>query len=95
MAASGTVRATVIFTGTVQGVGFRYTARRVAERHAVTGYVRNEPDGSVAMVAEGSRAEVEALVDAISARMEGYVRRADVDWAAATGEFRVFGVRFS
>ena len=34
----------VIFRGRVQGVGFRYTARRIAARYDVTGFVRNLPD---------------------------------------------------
>ena len=41
------------FSGHVQGVGFRYTTRSVASRFAVTGYVRNLPDGRVELVAEG------------------------------------------
>lgn len=47
-----------IFRGRVQGVGFRATTRHIALRHALTGWVRNEPDGSVA-------AEVQGAPDAI------------------------------
>lgn len=49
-------------TGRVQGVMFRDSCRREAERLGVAGWVRNEPDGSVAFEAEGPRAAVEALV---------------------------------
>ena len=42
------------FVGRVQGVGFRYTAYYAATRHGVTGFVKNEDDGSVTMEAQGS-----------------------------------------
>lgn len=50
-------------TGQVQGVFFRDGARREARRLGVAGWVRNEPDGSVAVHAEGSQGDVDALVD--------------------------------
>ena len=46
-------RREVYFSGRVQGVGFRYTVRMVASRFAVTGFVKNLPDGRVQLVAEG------------------------------------------
>lgn len=48
-------------TGRVQGVGFRATTRASAQLHGVTGWVRNEPDGSVAFEAQGTRAALDAL----------------------------------
>ncbi len=72
-------RARVLFHGTVQGVGFRYTAQRLAAAHPdVTGRVRNLPDGSVELIAEGSRADVEALVADINSRMTGYISTTDI-----------------
>ena len=50
-------------TGWVQGVGFRWSCQREAERHRVSGWVRNEPDGSVAARFEGDRGPVEAMVE--------------------------------
>ena len=49
-------------TGRVQGVSFRYYAQAEAERLGVAGWVRNEPDGSVAVHAEGADEAVDALV---------------------------------
>ena len=95
MGRSEQVRADVTFRGTVQGVGFRYTARRVASGFAVTGFVRNEPDGSVTLVAEGPRDEVESFIDAVQREMAGTIRDTDVAWGTATGQFEGFGVRFS
>lgn len=50
-------------TGRVQGVSFRYYTEQQARRLGVTGWVRNEPDGSVAVHAEGPEDAVDALVD--------------------------------
>lgn len=55
------VRATV--TGRVQGVSFRYYTQQRARELGVTGWVRNEPDGSVALHAEGDQEAVDALVE--------------------------------
>lgn len=49
-------------TGRVQGVSFRYYAQREAQGLGLTGWVRNEPDGSVAAHLEGARDQVEAMV---------------------------------
>jgi acylphosphatase len=48
-----------LITGEVQGVGYRFFAQRAAARHQVLGYVRNRPDGSVEVLAEGPATEVE------------------------------------
>ena len=88
-------RARVGFRGEVQGVGFRFTTRRIASGFSVTGYVKNEGDGSVELVAEGARGEVEAFVEAVTERMGSFIDRREVAWGPATGEFREFGVRFS
>jgi acylphosphatase len=54
---------TVKVTGRVQGVAFRWYAAQEAERRGVTGWVRNEPDGSVAAHLEGGDDAVTAMVD--------------------------------
>ena len=89
------MRLRVVFHGMVQGVGFRYTTMRVASAFDVTGYVKNEVDGTVELVAEGERAELEAFLESVSERMAGYIRRREVGWSPATGGFERFGVRMS
>ncbi len=93
MAEAALVRARVVFRGHVQGVGFRYTALHVAASYAVAGYVENEPDGSVELVAEGERDEVAAFVEAVAREMAPYIRKREVAWEAPTGEFDGFGIR--
>jgi acylphosphatase len=56
------VRARAVVRGRVQGVAFRVSARREAARLGLTGWVRNQADGSVALEAQGARETVEALL---------------------------------
>jgi len=87
-------RAQVFYTGRVQGVGFRYVTREVACGFDVTGYVQNLPDGRVELVAEGEPAEAEAFLAAIiESQLGSHIRTADLDWQAATGEFKQFEIR--
>jgi acylphosphatase len=86
-------RRTCHFSGHVQGVGFRYTAHNIATRHDVTGYVRNLPNGQVELVMEGPGSEMDQVLDAIKQRMEGFIRKTNVQASPATGEFKDFSVR--
>jgi len=52
----------VVVEGRVQGVGFRWSARRAAERIGVAGWVRNRPDGSVEAHVEGPDDRVQAMI---------------------------------
>jgi len=81
-------------TGRVQGVGFRNFTQTRARRLGLTGWVRNESDGSVRLEAEGPR---EALEDLLEAVHEGprtaLVEGVDANWTDATDEFGTFRVR--
>lgn len=68
----------VHYSGTVQGVGFRYTTRSLAEGYAVGGYVRNLRDGRVELVAEGEADEVDAFLNAVQQRMAAYIESSEV-----------------
>ena len=87
-------RARLAFTGMVQGVGFRFTTRRVAQGREVTGWVKNLPGGSVEVVAEGSREALMSFRDAILEAMGGYIRGHTQEWLAATDEFGDFTIAF-
>jgi len=64
----------VIFAGRVQGVGFRFTAQRIAQRHAISGYVKNLPDGTVEMFAQVRAQDVDACLTDIQDYFEGAIR---------------------
>ncbi len=69
----------VIFTGHVQGVGFRFTAHRMASRHQLAGFVRNLPDGSVEMVAQGAAEDIDDCVTDIKECFPEYIREVIVN----------------
>ncbi|NJP10778.1 MAG: acylphosphatase [Leptolyngbyaceae cyanobacterium RU_5_1] len=56
------IRAHVLISGRVQGVGYRFSTQDVASVYGLAGWVRNLPDGSVEAVFEGDRASIEAIV---------------------------------
>jgi acylphosphatase len=87
-------RREVTYSGRVQGVGFRYTARHLAQRHDVAGFVRNLPDGRVELVVEGTPAEIEMFLASIAEQMGDHIKNAAVDRRPATGEFSGFEVRY-
>jgi len=84
----------VLFSGSVQGVGFRFTACRVASRYDVTGYVRNLPDGRVECLAEGDSTELDAFFADLTDAMSGYIREQTRETAPCSGQFRNFGIRY-
>ncbi len=68
-----TVAKRVLYSGRVQGVGFRYIALNLSKNFNVAGTVRNCIDGKVELVAEGEPGEVESFLAAIGTHMEGYI----------------------
>ncbi|MCK6500273.1 MAG: acylphosphatase [Nitrospira sp.] len=86
-------RVVVWYTGHVQGVGFRYTAREVAEGFDVCGTVRNLGDGRVELVAEGFPSELEAFRQAIRDSGVGpMIRDEAVEWSEPHGDLRGFQI---
>jgi len=60
------IRKEIRFTGNVQGVGFRYRAKYAAEGLGVTGWVKNEWDGSVLMEAQGTQKQINEMLKLIN-----------------------------
>lgn len=87
------VRFSVIFSGRVQGVGFRYTSKQVARRFDVSGWVKNLTDGTVEMAVEGMADQLEAYVEAVAAETHGRVTDRKITRKSATGEFQGFEIR--
>ena len=80
--------------GRVQGVSFRYNTVLKANEIGVNGWVRNRIDGSVEVVAEGSRPALERLLAWLHEGSFGArVTEVEVSWWAATGEFEHFEIR--
>lgn len=82
----------VFYSGWVQGVGFRYTARRLAQDYRVTGFVRNLPDGRVELWVEGATSEMEGFLRAVQEAMAGYIRGTETHTAEPTGQYASFEI---
>jgi len=86
-------RVTNFYAGHVQGVGFRYSVRRLALEFEVIGSVRNLDDGRVELIAEGDRPELEAFLQAVRDSEVGrFVRQEAPHWTDAKNDFRGFGI---
>lgn len=89
-----TVRLRVSVRGEVQGVGYRAFARRYARTLDIQGYARNLADGSVEVIAEGSRSALESFVSVLKrGAPTGRVDTIEIHWEAATGEYTTFLIR--
>jgi acylphosphatase len=82
----------VIFRGRVQGVGFRYTSRQIAGQYAVTGFVRNLPDGAVEMFIQGDPAEIDNCIADIQSEFAGHVRDTVMEPAAFSPRYTDFRI---
>lgn len=81
------------YRGRVQGVGFRATAQELASYQPVTGWVRNEPDGSVLMEIQGDSNAIEAVLNAIHLRMGRNIVSAKREDAPEQGDEHGFEIR--
>lgn len=86
-------RVSIIVTGRVQGVGFRYSARQKAIEMNLTGFVRNLPDGSVSIEAEGRIEDVERFLQwCHNGPPRAIIRSVDYSFQPALG-YENFGIR--
>ena len=84
-----------ILHGRVQGVSFRYYTQLRARELGLNGFVRNRWDGTVEVVAEGERPDVEALLAFLHVGPRAaFVTRVETQWPSPTGEFNRFEVRY-
>lgn len=88
------IRRTALFSGQVQGVGFRFTTCSIARHHAVTGFVRNLSDGRVEAVVEGAREVTEDFIEAVKKELGAMIRDVRIVESPATGEFPRFDIRY-
>jgi len=84
----------IIFTGSVQGVGFRYTAYNIAHRHRLTGFVRNLPDGTVEMLAQGQLEDIDDCIRDIKGSFAGYIRETRIEEIDPDPRYKDFKITF-
>jgi len=97
--AAGAVRLTAIVSGSVQGVGFRYSTRALAMSMKLIGVAENLPDGDVLVIAEGPAEDCQKVLAWLHGTGPRVVRRpgrvdfVDARWGPAEGGFRTFTCR--
>ncbi len=87
------MRYEVSFRGKVQGVGFRATAKDFARGFPISGWVRNEPDGAVMLVAEGSEEDLDRFLDALRQAMHDKIRSEELEVFEVERGYSGFEVR--
>lgn len=81
--------------GYVQGVSFRYNAQRKAKELGILGFVKNEPDGTVKIIAEGKEGQLKEFINwckigSFLARVD----KVDIKWESPTNEFSDFRIEY-
>jgi acylphosphatase len=84
----------VVYTGRVQGVGFRFRAVEIARDFPVTGWVKNLSTGQVELWAEGNEEDVKAFLKAVRSNWGSFIRSEQADWEPATGRYPSFDVAY-
>jgi len=86
-------RRRIQFTGRVQGVGFRATTRSIAAGFAVSGWVRNEADGSVVAEVQGEGVEIDRFLGAVGDRMGRFIKGQTVELCPVEAGERGFEIQ--
>jgi acylphosphatase len=89
-----TVRIRVVYSGRVQGVGFRWQVNQVSEGFAVTGFVRNLEDGTVELLVEGDSSEVRGMIEAVEKKLKDFWNSKVADERAGDPHYEEFSIDY-
>jgi acylphosphatase len=84
----------IVFSGRVQGVGFRFTALNIASRYELKGYVRNIPAGDVEMVAQGPAEAIDDCIRDLQDSFVGSISHVDIEEATPDPKLTDFRITF-
>jgi len=84
----------VFFSGSVQGVGFRYTTQDLANARGLTGWVKNTADGRVEMEVQGSKNEIDKLLNELKNSFAENIRAIDAQELSTEKEYNGFQIKF-
>lgn len=84
----------IYYSGSVQGVGFRFVSQGAAQQSGIAGWVKNLEDGRVELLCEGEEAALKEFTKKIYAIFKGYIENSEFKWSKVTGEFDGFDIRF-
>ena len=84
----------IIFHGRVQGVGFRFTAHRIAIRYNLTGWVRNLPNGNVELFVQGQSEDIKDCLRDIQDSFPGYITETQIQTNQPDPSYTEFKITF-
>jgi acylphosphatase len=84
----------MFFSGSVQGVGFRYTARALAAKHSLSGWVANLIDGRVELEIEGKNSDLDNFLSDLQGEFKSYITGVEKEEAQPLNEDTGFNVKF-
>ena len=84
----------IVYSGRVQGVGFRFTVLNVANRYRLSGSVRNLPDGAVEVYVQGQAESLDSFQRDIDESFAGYIRQTDIDLVPPDASLTDFKITF-
>ena len=84
----------IIFTGRVQGIGFRFTALDMANRYKLTGRVCNLPDGTVEIIIQGHPDDIDNCIQDIKDSFAGYIRETRIEEVTFDPQYKDFKITF-
>lgn len=88
-------RANITVSGRVQGVFFRYNAKKYAIINNLKGYSKNNPDGTVTIVVEGDKHKIDSFIGWCNqGPIAAHVDSVDVKWQEFKNEFTLFDVKY-
>ncbi|MCK4809760.1 MAG: acylphosphatase [Candidatus Omnitrophica bacterium] len=84
----------IYFAGLVQGVGFRYTARSLAVKHDIKGWIMNLPDGRVELFAQAGKERLDDFLKDLRSEFSSYIKNMDVSEDTVCSVLKDFQIRF-
>jgi acylphosphatase len=82
------------FEGRVQGVGFRFTARYLAHKHNIKGWVMNLPDGRVELVGQGKKEDLDNFLKDLQEEFRGYITNFTLEELPSSQIYQDFQIKF-
>ncbi|MBU4304172.1 MAG: acylphosphatase [Candidatus Omnitrophica bacterium] len=84
----------IYYSGTVQGVGFRYKTLHVAVKYNLSGWVKNLPDGRVEILAEAPEEDLLEFIKDLESVFGLYIKQKQISWQKPSGQTQGFEIKF-
>ena len=85
----------VYFVGAVQGVGFRFIARDLADKYRIKGWVMNLSDGRVKLVAQGSQKDLNSFLDGLKEKFKSHIADFKLQKKGPLDDYNSFQIKFN